>query len=203
MKQITEFLKTSALGGLLVLLPVLLLFLILTEAVQLIVALATPIADLFPAGTFDNIEHPVLLALLLLLLVSFVLGLAVRLAFLRRVGDWAERSVLKRLPVYNAMKNLSRGLLGAEDEGAVFKPAILTSTSGERQVAYLVEDHGDGHATILIPRAPTAFAGDLVIVPRDRLTLLKAGLGEVSVVVNNWGLGMRELLAAESQRESD
>ena len=203
MKRITEFLKTSALGGLLVLLPVLLLFLILTEAVQLIVALATPIADLFPAGTFDNIEHPVLLALLLLLLVSFILGLALRLAFLRRMGGWAERSVLKRLPVYNAMKNLSRGLLGAEDEGAVFKPAILTSTSGERHIAYLVEDHGDGHATILIPRAPTAFAGDLVIVPRERITLLKAGLGEVSVVVNNWGLGMRELLAAESQRESD
>jgi uncharacterized membrane protein len=101
------------------------------------------------------------------------------------------------------MKNLSRGLLGAGDEGAVFKPAILTSTSGERQIAYLVEDHGDGHATVLIPRAPTAFAGDLVIVPRERVRLLKAGLGEVSVVVNNWGLGLRELLAAESERKSD
>ena len=203
MKQVIEFLKTSALGGLLVLLPLLLLFLVLNEAVQLIVALATPIADLFPAGTFDNIDHPVLLALLLLLLVSFVFGLALRLAFLRRMGGWAERSVLKRLPVYNAMKNLSRGLLGAEDEGAVFKPAVLNSTDGERQIAYLVEDHGDGHATVLIPRAPTAFAGDLVVVPRERVTLLKAGLGEVSVVINNWGLGLRELLAAESQRKSE
>ena len=79
----------------------------------------------------------------------------------------------------------------------------MSSLSGERQVAYLVEDHGDGHATVLIPRAPTAFAGDLVIVPRERVTLLKAGLGEVSVVVNNWGLGLRELLSAEPQQKSE
>ena len=119
MKQITEFLKTCAMGGLLVLLPLLLLYLVLAEAVQFIVALATPIADLFPAGTFDKVEHPVLLALLLLLVVSFVLGLALRQAFLRRIGGWAERSVLTRLPVYNAIKHLSRGLAGVSDEYAV------------------------------------------------------------------------------------
>lgn len=202
MRKISEFLKTSALGGLLVLLPVLLLFLVLTEAVQLIVALATPIADLFPAGTFDKFAHPVLLALLLLLVVSFVLGLALRLAFLRRMGGWAERSVLNRLPVYNAMKNLSRGLLGAPDEGAVFKPAVLDSTNGERRIAYLVEDHGDGYATVLIPRPPTAFAGDLVVVPRERVVLLEAGLGEVSAVISYWGLGVGDLLASKSKQKS-
>ena len=67
-------------------LPLLLLYLVLTEVVQLVVLLATPITDLFPVGTFDKIEHPVLLALVLILVVSFVHGLALRLAILRRVG---------------------------------------------------------------------------------------------------------------------
>ena len=56
MKQLLEFLKTTALGGLFVLLPLLLLYLLLSEALGLIVVLAGPIADLFPKATFDDIK---------------------------------------------------------------------------------------------------------------------------------------------------
>lgn len=120
MKKTAQFLKTCAMGGLLVLLPLLILYLILAEVVQIVVALATPIADLFPAGTFDKIGHPVLLALVLTLVVLFVLGLALRVAILHRVGGWAERSLLARVPAYTAIKHLSRGFAGVGDEHALF-----------------------------------------------------------------------------------
>ena len=71
MKQILEFLKTTVIGGLFVLLPVLLLYMLLSEALQLVVALATPIADLFPKEVFAQIEAPVLIALILIVGVSF------------------------------------------------------------------------------------------------------------------------------------
>ena len=57
MKQITQFLKTSAMGGLLVLLPLLLLYLVISELVKIVVVLATPIAALFPDGTFAHGEQ--------------------------------------------------------------------------------------------------------------------------------------------------
>ena len=53
MKRIFDFLKATAQGGLFVLLPLLLLFLLLAEVMELLVGIATPIADLFPQGTFD------------------------------------------------------------------------------------------------------------------------------------------------------
>jgi hypothetical protein len=62
MKKFTAFTGLCALEGLLVLLPILLFILLLMEIVSLVVGLATPIADLFPAGTFDDPEHPVALA---------------------------------------------------------------------------------------------------------------------------------------------
>ena len=70
MKQLLEFLKTTALGGLFVLLPVLLLYLLLAEALGLIVILAEPIADLFPKGTFDEIKHPEVVGLILIMGLS-------------------------------------------------------------------------------------------------------------------------------------
>jgi hypothetical protein len=42
----------------------------------LVVALATPTADLLPRGTFDKVNVPLLIALLLILVVSCALGLA-------------------------------------------------------------------------------------------------------------------------------
>ena len=64
MKQLLEFLKTTAMGGLFVLLPILLLYLLLAEALDLIVALATPIADLFPKATFEKVEFQVIVGLI-------------------------------------------------------------------------------------------------------------------------------------------
>jgi hypothetical protein len=50
--------------------------LLLAEMWELMVALATPIAGLFPLGTFDQTKAPVLLAVVLILLSSFLFGLA-------------------------------------------------------------------------------------------------------------------------------
>ena len=65
-------------GGLFLLLPILLLYLLISEALDLIVVLATLLADLFQKETFDNVEFPVIIGLVLIFGVSFVTGLGQR-----------------------------------------------------------------------------------------------------------------------------
>jgi len=199
MKQIVDFLKTTVIGGLFVLLPVLLLFMLLAEALQMVVALATPIANLFPKEMFAKIEVPVLIALILIVTVSFLLGLALRSAALSRLGDWIERTVLSRLPAYAVLKRLTKGF--AKEEAAAFKPGLLISKEGWRDLAYVIEDHGDGQLTVLVPWAPTAFSGAVKIVDRDRVEMLDANLGDVSKVLSLWGMGTRDLMGKGSATE--
>ena len=180
-------------GGLFVLLPVLLLYLLLSEALDMVVALATPIADLFPGGTFDKIEFPVIVGLILILGVSFLIGLGLRSKTGRGIGQWIERTVLGRVPAYEALKSLTTGFAEAGRAGA-FKAAVLTSSDGDREVVYVIEDHGDGDLTVLVPWAPAAFAGSVKIVDRDRVKFLEANLGDVSRALGHWGVGVRELL---------
>jgi uncharacterized membrane protein len=193
MKQLIEFLKTTAMGGLFVLLPILLLYLLLAEALDLIVSLAAPIADLFPGGIFDKIEFPVIVGLILILGVSFLIGIGLRSDIGRRLGHWVERTVLERLPAYKALKSLTSGFAEAGKAGA-FKAAVLTSSDGGREVVYVIEDHGDEDLTVLVPWAPAAFAGSVKIVDRDRIKFLEANLGDVSRALGHWGVGVRELL---------
>ena len=193
MKQLTEFFKTVIVGGLFVLLPLVLSYLLLAEMLELVVALATPIADLFPEGTFDQVNEPILLALILIVGASFIFGLALRSMTLRRFGLWIEHSMLGRLPIYNAVKNLSRGLVGAKEDTA-FRPAVLNSPDGQREIVYVIEDHSDGHLTVLVPWAPASFAGSVKIMASDRIEMLDATLDEVSRALGLWGVGTRDLL---------
>ena len=193
MKKFTDFLKTSLIGGLFVLLPLILFYLLLAEMLEFVVALATPIADLFPKGTFDRINTPVLIALLLIVGASFIFGLALRSMTLKRLGLWIEQAVLSRLPLYKAVKSLTRGLVGAKED-TTFRSAVLDSPDGIREIVYVIEDHGDGQMTVLVPWAPASFAGSVKIVSSDRIEMLEASLGDTSRVLSHWGVGARELL---------
>ncbi len=193
MKKITEFLKTSLSGGFFVLMPLIMFYLLVDEMIELLVALATPIADLFPPGLFENIELPGVIALILLVAASFLFGLALHSEALRQFGHWIERSILGKLPVYNAVKRLSRGLIGAKEDG-VFKPAILHSENGVREIVYLIEEDGKAQVTVLVPWAPASFAGSLKILSRDRIELLASNLGDTSRVLSHWGVGTFDLL---------
>jgi len=203
MKNITSFLKTTLAGGILVVFPLLLFYLLLAEMMELVVALATPMADLFPLGTFEKINADILMAVILIVGVSFIFGLTLRSNSLKRFGLWIEHSTLAHLPMYRAVKNLARGLVGAED-GNIFHPAVLNSPDGSKEIVYVIEDHGNGYLTILIPWAPASFAGSVKIMKRDRVELLSASFGEASMVLSHWGLGADNLLKkAKTENDSE
>jgi uncharacterized membrane protein len=188
-----EFFKTCLIGGLFVLLPLLLFYLLFSELMGIIVALATPIADLFPEGTFDKLSNPVIVAILLLIGASFIFGLALRSNRLARIGTQLEQATLMRLPLYDAVKQLSRGLIDAESDNA-FKSGLLESDDGTSELVYIIEEHSDGKLTILVPWAPAGFAGSVKVVSAGRVTRLNVTVGDASKVVAHWGVGMSSIL---------
>jgi len=193
MKKIIEFLKTTILGGLFVLLPLILLYLALSEVMGVLVAMATPFADLFFPGMFEDTRFPVLVALALLIGASFILGLVMLSDTSRRFGNWIERIILGRLPAYNAIKSLTTGFSDSQEESS-FKPALLKSAEGEREFVYIVEDHDDGNLTVMLPWCPTPFAGVIKIVPKERVEPLSVSMTKVTEALSQWGIGAKNLL---------
>jgi uncharacterized membrane protein len=166
------------------------------EIIELVVGLATPIADLFPAGTFDDPKHPVLLAVILLFAASVLIGMLMKSDAAVRLGNWIQAKTIDKLPIYRFVKSLVSGLLGAEKADS-FQPGLFDAGHDIREIAYVVEDLGDGTLAVLLPHAPTGFAGPVKIVPRDRIAKLDTNLGDVSLVLNHMGLGVGRLLKTE------
>lgn len=192
MKGISNFIKTTAAGGLFVLLPILLFYLLFVEVLALFIGLATPIADLFPKGTFDQAKFPVLIAIMLIAAVSFLIGLVMHSSIGKRMGQWIESNTIARLPMYQALKTIITGFV-QKDSNESFRPALLKSADGD-EFGYVVEDLDNGKSAVLIPWAPTPFAGSVKIVKQDRIELLQANLAEITTVLSHWGVGVGKLM---------
>jgi uncharacterized membrane protein len=193
MKRIVQFLKTTMLGGLFTLLPIVLIFHLLGEVVHIAQKTATPILKLLPRQIVTDPTFPILFDLAVISLACFGVGLLLRSAMARSVGRWIERYFLQPLPGYGAVRNLTSGLRGSL-EAATFKAAAVASPDGGQQLAYLIEDHGDGLATVMLPWSPNPASGLIKVVRREQVEVLDVKLATLAHVISLWGVGAQELL---------
>jgi uncharacterized membrane protein len=191
-----KFIKSALVNGLAMLLPVVLVFLAIKEIFGLLVNIATPIADLFPEGTFDHIKETEILAILLIIGLAIFLGILSKVKAGRVLGYGIEKYTLNKIPMYRMLKSLVGAFLNLESEES-FKPAFLETDSGDLEPAYVIEDRGRPLVVVMIPWAPTAFAGLVKLVKRERVHRLDVTLDEFSLSLTHLGTGMSELLPEE------
>jgi len=188
-----DFLKNALVKGLIILIPVMLLYITLREILEMMVGLATPIADLFPADTFDTEHDTEILAMLLILGTTLVLGTLAVIKPVRLMGRWLEAKTLYKVPMYRMLQSLISALLDLEDEES-FKPAFLHTRDGTREPIYVVEDREDEWSVVMSPWTPTPFAGSIKVVQTERIELLPVTLDEFSLALTHFGLGMSDVI---------
>jgi len=191
MKALGEFLKTTLIGGLLIVVPAYLTVLLLAKALGSMLALLGPVVALFP----DALHHFArIAAILLVVLVCFVLGLVARTGLGRRAIGVFERRVLERLPGFALLRSIMRRVSGSAED-AQFQP-VLVEIEEALTPAFIVEEIDDDRFVVLVPSVPTPAAGSLYILPRQRVHWVDAPVTEAVAVITRWGAGTSKLLKA-------
>lgn len=188
-----NWIKKTIFNGLLVLIPLVLLWIAFRELVELLIAFATPIADFFPAGTFDWVGRPALVAPLLILFIAFLLGLLGSISRVRATARLVERNTLGKIPMYRMMKTFVAAFIEVEDASA-FRPALIIDDEGGGEPCYVIEDtDGSPNLVVLVPWSPASFAGSVRLVPRQRIRRLDITFDQFSLSLANFGLGMNSV----------
>jgi uncharacterized membrane protein len=191
-----RFLKNAIIRGLMVLIPLVVVFITLRELLEIMIQFATPIVDLFPRGTFPVDDAAEIIALALIFLTALVLGVIWSIKPSRNVAEWAEDRTLNRIPMYRMLKSLVAAFLNLED-GKSFKPASLEQPDGTLEPVYIIEKHGEDRLVIMHPWTPTPFAGSIKVVPANRVTLIPVSLDEFSLALTHFGLGLSNALSKQ------
>jgi uncharacterized membrane protein len=190
--SLTGFLKATLVGGLLFLLPVVLIVIVLSHAMQLAAKVAKPISSLLPAETVIGVPGETCLAVLLLILLSLGAGLVARTNAGKRIMSWFENSLLGGLPQYQLMKSMAEGLAHVESVESVH-PALVSIEDGW-QLGYLLEPLEKGWVTVFLPQAPTPMSGNVMYLPADRVRPLGITMVQAMAIVKRMGVGSAEVL---------
>lgn len=188
-----RYLKNAIVRGLVMLIPVVIVFIVIRELLEVMIHFATPIADLFPQGTFREEDATEIIAAILIVLTALTLGIIWSIKPSRVAGEWIENRTLNRVPMYRMLKSLVAAFLNLEDEGS-FKPACLKHEDNTLEPVYVIEKHGEDMLVIMHPWTPTPFAGTVKVVPAHRVELIPATLDEYSLALTHFGLGLSEAI---------
>ena len=192
-----SFIKTTVIGGLVVIIPLSLIVIIFGDLFATLMDLARPIAKNFPFGEILNTAIVATLSVFAILVVCFLTGLIVRTSWGVAGKDWFERRLLSRIPMYSIVKNLTHRFAGME--GTEFTPAeIDLYDSGCTVLGAIVEKLSDGRMAVFVPSTPAATVGHIYLVPGSRVKRLDASLGSTINTITEWGIGTGKLFSKPS-----
>jgi uncharacterized membrane protein len=193
MKSTFRVLKATLVGGLLFMVPVILVLVVLRHGVDMAKKIVKPVVVAYaPVHSVAGVTVATLAAAGLLALIALGLGLFSQTALGRRIRDWLENTILGRVPGYAILKGLVGDTVGV-DAGDV-APA-LAWIEESWVYAFVMEVHPDGFRTVFVPAAPSPLTGAIYFLPEDRLRPLDLPVASVMKAIHRLGVGSAALLA--------
>ena len=187
-----RFLKTTVLGGILFLVPIVIFIAVIGKAIQLTDKVAAPIARLLPVESVAGLAMVELIALLILIVVCFLAGLAARTQRARKLVETLEANVLDKVPAYALMKAKTGSMLSPDDTRDM-QPVVI-QFDDSWQIGYEVEKIDGATSLIFLPGAPDPWSGSVCAVTNDRIHPLQINIKEVAALMKRLGKGSTEAL---------
>lgn len=188
-------LRTTITGGILFLLPVVLVIVIFNKARVILMKISAPLTDRLPNIIF-GLDGSNLIAIVLIFIICFVSGLLFRAPFVRRGVNKLEDQFLSYLPGYTMIKSITSDVVGgANDQGLT---TVLVRDDETWQMGFLVEESGD-LCTVFFPEAPKHDSGELKVVPMSWVTKVNVNTREATRAIQRYGKGTLSWLEQSKQ----
>jgi uncharacterized membrane protein len=194
MKQSANPLVTTLIGGVVFLLPLVVVLYVLGQGLTLMTRAAQPLIALLPYQTLGGVALVSIAAFVLLVLLCFGAGMLARAALGRALSDRFETRLQTVYPRYAVIKAMSQGLHGALGQ-RVLEP-VLVSFDDHQSIAFRVERLDDGRAVLYLPGAPDAWSGSVVLAAPERIEPLDIDSAALARSLQSLGLGTAALLRA-------
>lgn len=196
MKRIKRFLKTTILGGVIVILPIALTFFFLRWVFNFATGLIEPVTRMLMEQSKIQKFLADFIVIAIIVLICFLIGLAVKTRFGRFLYQIFEDKILEVAPGYNLFKETIKQLLGRDRAPfstvalvQVFGPASNTMMTG-----FVTDEHPDGYCTVFIPSGLTPTAGLIYHVEKQYVHIVDASVEDTMRIIISCGMGSQKLL---------
>ena len=167
--------KKLAVAGFFFLLPVFVIFVIITKAWTALTSVGTKIAAFFGLKTIVGIGSATVCTSLLLIIICLLCGLlAVKFSFMRRFSKRIENQLAEIIPGYDMYREMAEEKLQQRQKIIPYTPALLKTDNDFLQPVFIIEQDDAGNNTVLIPGIPETNKGQIFIVKNEKLKRISA-----------------------------
>jgi len=192
MSGLQRYIRTTLIGGVLVVLPLFVVANLLLWRAEWIAGKTAPVARFVAADLHVPVWFGQTLTISAILVACFALGAIVSTRFGNRAYNWLERNTVQRVPGYQPVKEIV-SYLGKRDQNPFSRPVIVDIGGGIRLTGFLA-DEGAAGPTIFVPTGPNPTTGLILHVSAEHVQRVALPGSEALKTVIACGAGSQRLL---------
>ncbi len=189
------FLKTTAIGGLIFLLPLAVIAFLLGYVFNVVLLIYEPLEEYNPVSTAAGTALLFLIAVGILVFLCFLCGLAARRAVARKFSRTVEKHLVMVYPKYAIYKDIVAGNVGGDALAPSLLPVTIQFDDAIR-IGYEAGRTERGLVIVFLPGSPDPWIGSVILVEPDRIQPLDADFSETAAICERLGRDSAQLLGS-------
>ena len=201
MKKIRNFFVNVSLGGLLVILPIVIVYKIALWLFFLISDTAQPLTQALTVHADLSRTTALVLTFVVIFLVCFLLGLTLRTAAGHGLFTFFQNTILNRIPGYKTVNEIISQF--TSNRNKIFsKVALVTLGGGDvRVIGFVVDEYGVDRYSVFIPTAPNPTSGFVVQTVAKNLEMLNISVESAMKCIISCGVGAGKIVTRDSSSQ--
>jgi uncharacterized membrane protein len=196
LRSLVQFIRTTLVGGVVFLIPFLVITLLIGQALDILARLARPLGRVAPRWVDYGETTQITIAAAGLLVLAFLSGVFARTRPGQALVDWVESSVLGALPQFSFARGVAESLEAGDEKGRV----VLVPSDAGLSLGFLFEEPVEGLYPVFLPDAPQWTAGSVIFVEEAKLHPIDMTMLEATRLLKRLGAEERPLLERIARR---
>lgn len=203
MSRLKIFIKTSLLGGLAVILPVAVLFLIFKWIFNWVTNIIQPLTNLVLArGQFQELVADAIV-FGIIITFCFVVGAAVKTKIGRYIQENLENRILKIAPGYPTIKSIVMQFIGKKKSPFSSVALIRPFENDTLMTAFITDFHDNDWYTVFAPTGPNPTTGFIFHLKGEFVQLVNVPVEETIRSVLSCGAGSTSLIQSLAKMKTE
>jgi len=182
-----KFVKTTILGGVVFLVPVVILAAILGKAYQIMMLVAQPMSDWIPIDAVGGVALANIVALLAIVVLCFLIGLLARSQMAKGVYRRLDQR-MSAIPGYTFVKGMAESIQMGAQNSESFTP-VIARFDDNAQIGFEIERTSGGQIAVYLPGAPNPWSGTVVLLDEARVQKLDMSVSDAIRSIQALGRG--------------
>ena len=189
MKRVFDKFRNTILSGIILFFPLFFLIEVIKKLWYYLLGYSAKIAGLVQFKSETAVTANSVITSIMIILIFYVSGLLVRFAFIGKIKNWVEDSLLQYIPGYLTYKiKVETKLVKKAEE---WQPVMVKTVEGSRPALLIeVKDH---MSTVYCPNCPDTNYGEVWVVESDTVKHLKGDVKSLLKCVQFSGKGLLEM----------